>query len=405
MSDQIILLFGPPGAGKGTQGALLAEALGLPHLSTGDMLRAEMVKPTERGRIVKELMDANSFAPDEMILGIIADLLGEPEYAQGAIFDGFPRTLVQAEALEELLDTLGRVRPYMIEFELDDDEAAVRMLGRGRYDDTEPVIAKRLADYHAKTEPMRALYESRGRIVSVDATASVEDVFERTLIAAERGQRKALLATLTRLGQEIENAAVTAYVEISDEDGSFYATCGECGWDGIGYRDRASAQADANEHSCAVETSRLRSELAQLQLNASPVGPDVLAAVGYCHLGSSRVPRSFPDAAIYTAERLGLLKHHPTWHATREGIGALIAAGMVEGHPAAEVSIVHVLWASIGSEPVNFVAAFPDGLVDAWPDSYARERAQAEERWRDWLPPNERVEFFTTVVEIERGSL
>lgn len=138
------------------------------------------------------------------------------------------------------------------------------------------------------------------------------------------------------------------------------------------------------------------------ETKTAPISAEVLAAVAWCHLGSSQVQRTFEEADIYEAERLGLLKHHPTWHATERGIGALIAAGMCEGTAAPETVRVHVLWARTNSPFIQFVGAFTEGLVEAWPDTFALERADAEERFRQWLDEDEEVEFFTTVEQVVR---
>jgi len=199
--DQQIIIFGPPGAGKGTQGVRLAVAFGLPHLSTGDLLRAEQDRPTERGRYIDKLMKEGSFASDQMMLAIIRDLFVEPANARGLILDGFPRTLIQAEAFDLMLDELGRTRPYAVEFALPDAIATERMLGRGRADDTPDILATRLGHYHELTEPMRDFYDTRGRLVTIDADSDRDSVGEHLLIACERGRRKALLSTLSRDSQ------------------------------------------------------------------------------------------------------------------------------------------------------------------------------------------------------------
>lgn len=137
---------------------------------------------------------------------------------------------------------------------------------------------------------------------------------------------------------------------------------------------------------------------------------EVLEAVAWCRLGSSSGARP-TEAGFREAEQLGLLKHHPTWHATAQGEGALIAAGKLKGKPAPEAVVVHVLWARLresepGSPWPQFVSAFPDGLVDCWPNSFDRQRADAEADFLKWFDADDAVaEFFVTVAEIARPAL
>lgn len=127
---------------------------------------------------------------------------------------------------------------------------------------------------------------------------------------------------------------------------------------------------------------------------------DAVKAVAYCHLGSSQAEHP-GQLAIVHAERLGFLRHHPVWHATERGIGALIAAGLMPGEPAPEITQTHILWSvKPDRQHPNVVAAFSDGFVEYWPDEFARVRAEMEENYRAWFPEDETFEFFTSVVEI-----
>jgi hypothetical protein len=138
---------------------------------------------------------------------------------------------------------------------------------------------------------------------------------------------------------------------------------------------------------------------------------DILAAVAYCHLGSSQAKRPFADTSFREALALGLLAHDPIWRATERGIGALIAAGLMEGEATPDKVTLHILWARHGEEDVcasfpQFVAAYPDGLVDAWHEHYLAERKKAEEEYIDMVGDNGRVaEFFITVIETPRPAL
>jgi hypothetical protein len=135
----------------------------------------------------------------------------------------------------------------------------------------------------------------------------------------------------------------------------------------------------------------------------------LLEAVTWCHLGSGSGARP-TDEGFRQAEKLGLLKHHPIWHATREGIGALVAAGRVEGKPAPEITRIHCLWARHGANDLSsaypqFVAAWPEGIVDYWPDTYAQQRAEREQEYRDNVDEGAVIQFFVTNEEIVRPEL
>ena len=185
-----ILLLGPQGAGKGTQGRLIAAEHGIPHVATGDMLRAAMYADTELGRRVKPIYDAGHLVPDELMIALIRERLGEENARDGFVLDGFPRTMPQAEALEEMLREIGRDLDVVFEFQLDDAVGVERMLRRaaeeGRADDTPEAIDERLRLYHLETEPLIEYYRARGNLVGIHADRHVQEVFREIQQALEQ---------------------------------------------------------------------------------------------------------------------------------------------------------------------------------------------------------------------------
>lgn len=175
-----ILLLGAPGAGKGTQGAILAQRLGLPKITTGDLLRAAVKAGTALGRDAKKYMDKGQLVPDAVILGMIKDELAKPEAAQGAILDGFPRTAIQAEMVDRTLAELGGRLTHILLLEVADDELVRRIHGRagvqGRSDDTPETIRTRLQVYQRDTAPLIAHYAQRGNVHRVPAMGSIEEI-------------------------------------------------------------------------------------------------------------------------------------------------------------------------------------------------------------------------------------
>ena len=175
-----ILLLGPQGAGKGTQGRLIAAELAIPHVATGDMLRAAIYADTELGRRVKPIYDAGHLVPDDLMIALIRERL-DADARDGFVLDGFPRTMPQAEALEEMLRELGRDLHVVFEFQLEDGVGVERMLRRaaeeGRADDTPEAIDERLRLYHLETEPLIEYYRARGNLVGIHADRPVESVF------------------------------------------------------------------------------------------------------------------------------------------------------------------------------------------------------------------------------------
>lgn len=178
-----LLFIGPPGAGKGTQAERVADRLGVPHVSTGEMFRAHVSEGTELGRRVDEIMRAGEYVPDEITVEMLKQRIAQPDAEAGFILDGFPRTAGQAVSLDELLaeDGLDRV----VVFEVDEDELVDRLLARGRDDDTEETIRNRFKVYLEQTQPLLDLYESRGIAVRVDGVGDQEDVTDRILSSLE----------------------------------------------------------------------------------------------------------------------------------------------------------------------------------------------------------------------------
>ena len=177
-----LVLFGPPGAGKGTQSKLLVDKYNLIHLSTGDLLRGEIAEGTALGLEAKKLMDAGLLVPDEVVIGMISHKLDANKDADGFIFDGFPRTVAQAEALDNLLETKGKPISGMIALEVSDDELEKRLLLRGkdsgRPDDANPeVIRKRIKEYNDKTAPVADFYKSQNKFKSINGVGSVDEIF------------------------------------------------------------------------------------------------------------------------------------------------------------------------------------------------------------------------------------
>jgi adenylate kinase len=192
-----IILFGPPGSGKGTQSDKIVEKFGLVHLSTGNLLRQEIADKTPLGVEARNFMDRGQLVPDEVVIGMIDSCLEKHAGAKGFLFDGFPRTVAQAEALDKLLalkrTTIGRV----LALEVSEEELVKRLLKRGetsgRSDDTnEEVIRKRFAVYKSETEPVAAYYKNAGKLERIKGEGSVNDIFHAlsTSIATEMESEK-----------------------------------------------------------------------------------------------------------------------------------------------------------------------------------------------------------------------
>jgi adenylate kinase len=219
MPELNLVLLGPPGSGKGTQGERLQEDLRLPYYATGDILRGAVRDKTELGRVAKQYMDRGDLVPDDVIVGVIAERIASPEARDGFILDGFPRTTPQAEALDAKLEELGRAVPTVVLIDVDDEEVVRRLGGRRtcaanghvfhvdfnqpkrdgvcdlddselivRDDDRPDVIRRRLDTYHAKTEPLIDYYDQRGVLRRIDGERPPEEVAEeiRRVLATMR---------------------------------------------------------------------------------------------------------------------------------------------------------------------------------------------------------------------------
>jgi len=217
-----LVLFGPPGAGKGTQAKFLVDLLGVPQISTGDMMRAERKSGSDLGKKFDEYMSAGKLVPDHLVLDLIKERLTRGDAKNGAIFDGYPRTVAQAEALDALLDELGRQIDRVVSLEVPLDEIIERVTGRRvcldcgqtyhvrytpppqngecvscggtkivqRSDDTEEVVRKRYEEYKSKTEPVLAYYDAKGLVKSVSGVGSLEEITQRIKEAIGVGSRE-----------------------------------------------------------------------------------------------------------------------------------------------------------------------------------------------------------------------
>jgi len=175
-----LILFGPPAAGKGTQAKRLVERRGMVQLSTGDMLRAAIASGSPLGQKVAGIMERGDLVSDEIVIELIEDRLPEAEAAGGAIFDGFPRTLAQAQALDAMLDRRRHPLDLVVRLKVDDEALTKRIAGRfaesGRPDDNPESFKVRLAAYNAQTAPLLPYYENHNKLVSVDGMGTIEEV-------------------------------------------------------------------------------------------------------------------------------------------------------------------------------------------------------------------------------------
>ncbi|MFE9252202.1 adenylate kinase [Streptomyces sp. NPDC007088] len=213
-----IVLVGPPGAGKGTQAAFLARKLSIPHISTGDLFRANISQGTELGKQAKSYIDAGNLVPDEVTIGMAKDRMDQADAANGFLLDGFPRNVFQAEALDALLKDEGQKLDAVLDLEVPEDEVVKRIAGRRicrndsshvfhteyskpqqegvcdvcggelyqREDDKEETVRKRLEVYHTETEPIIGHYRAQGLVVTISALGKVGEVTERALEALKK---------------------------------------------------------------------------------------------------------------------------------------------------------------------------------------------------------------------------
>ncbi|MET9642262.1 adenylate kinase [Streptomyces syringium] len=213
-----IVLVGPPGAGKGTQAAYLAKNLAIPHISTGDLFRANISQGTPLGQKAQEYMRAGQLVPDEVTIGMAKDRMAQPDAAHGFLLDGFPRNLAQAEALDGVLKADGLKLDAVLDLEVPEDEVVKRIAGRRicrnesshvfhaiynppktegvcdacggelyqREDDSEETVRKRLEVYHSETEPIIDYYKAQGLVVTISALGKVAEVTQRAMAALDR---------------------------------------------------------------------------------------------------------------------------------------------------------------------------------------------------------------------------
>jgi adenylate kinase len=185
-----VLLLGPQGSGKGTQAKRIGAEYGIPHIATGDMLRTAMEEGTELGRRVRPIVESGQLVPDDLMIDLIRERLNRPDAEAGFILDGFPRTPAQADALDEMLEEIGRPLSVVFEFQVPDEIARERLLKRaeleGRADDMPEAIERRLALYHELTEPLVEHYRLQGNLVGIHGNRPVNEVFAEIQQALEQ---------------------------------------------------------------------------------------------------------------------------------------------------------------------------------------------------------------------------
>lgn len=184
-----VIIFGGPGSGKGTQSDLLKEKYGLFHISTGDVLRAEISKQTDLGKKADELISKGNLIPDSLMVDILDTVMGDKIDAKGFIFDGFPRTLPQAEALTGLLNKRGTAVSGVVALEVPEEVLEERLIKRGqisgRSDDNHETIQKRLNVYRNQTEPLIGYYKNEGKYNGIDGVGTIEEIFNRITVVVD----------------------------------------------------------------------------------------------------------------------------------------------------------------------------------------------------------------------------
>lgn len=185
-----IVIFGAPGSGKGTQSERIVEKYGINHISTGDVLRAEIKNGTELGKTAKGYIDQGQLIPDELMIDILASVFDSFKDSKGVIFDGFPRTIAQAEALKKMLAERGQDVSVMLDLEVPEDELMVRLIKRGkdsgRADDNEETIKKRLHVYHSQTAPLIDWYKNEQKYQHINGLGTMEGIFAEICEAVDK---------------------------------------------------------------------------------------------------------------------------------------------------------------------------------------------------------------------------
>ena len=185
-----IVIFGAPGSGKGTQSERIVEKYGINHISTGDVLRAEIKNGTELGKTAKGYIDQGQLIPDELMIDILASVFDSFKDSKGVIFDGFPRTIAQAEALKKMLAERGQDVSVMVDLEVPEDELMVRLIKRGkdsgRADDNEETIKKRLHVYHSQTAPLIDWYKNEKKYLHINGLGTMEGIFAEICEAIDK---------------------------------------------------------------------------------------------------------------------------------------------------------------------------------------------------------------------------
>ena len=185
-----VVFFGPPGSGKGTQASRLASTLGIPQVSTGDLLRSNVARGTDLGKIARPIMESGALVPDDLVIRMLKERIEEPDAATGALFDGYPRTVPQAEELDRLLRIEGRTLTAVLFIDVPDPVIVGRLVKRaeteGRADDTPETVAARLRVYREKTEPLAELYRRLGLLHRIDGDRPVDEVASDVLATLNR---------------------------------------------------------------------------------------------------------------------------------------------------------------------------------------------------------------------------